>query len=65
MLWDMLWRGSFHHRIMTSVGTMATPARTLQLDNVCTLPAIPAMETAETQTMATMALIDTSCMVQV
>jgi hypothetical protein len=65
MLWDMLWRGSFHRRIMTSGGTTATHARTVQFETEFTFAAMPAMDTAETQSMAKMALMDTSCIFQV
>ena len=65
MLWDMLWRGSVQRRIMTSGGRTATAARTVQLDSECRWPAMPATDTAETQTMAMMALIETSFIWQV
>ena len=65
MLWDMVWRGSFHRRIMTSGGRTATPARTVQLEIEFKFSAMPAMDTAEIQSMAKMALIDTSCIFQV
>ena len=61
MLSDMVWPGLFHRHIMTSGGRTATPARTVQPDNVFTLPAMPAVHTAETQTVATVALIESSC----
>ena len=41
------------------------PIRTVQLDTDCTLPARAAVQTAETQRMATMALRDSSCIAQV
>jgi len=65
MVWDILCGGSFHRRIMTSGGRTATPARTVQLENEFTFAAMPAMDTAETQSIAVMALIDTSCIVRV
>ena len=64
MLWDMVWRGSFHRRIMMSGGTTATPVRTVQLGAEFTFPAMPAMDTADTQSMAQMALMETSCIFQ-
>src|SRR3954468_14877628 len=65
MLWDKLWRGSFHHRIMTTGGRTATPARTVQSKNEFTFPAIPEMVTAKIQSIAMTALIDTSCILPV
>ena len=65
MLSDMLWRGPFHRHIMASGGRMATPDRTVQPDIDLKLPAMPAVYTAETQTVATVALMDSSCILQV
>ena len=62
MVWDRVWRGA-HKRVMKRGGSRATPARTIQPENECTLP-IPAMGTAVTQTVAMMVLTDTSCMRQ-
>ena len=64
MLWDMLWRGSFHHR-MTNGGRMATAARTVQSKSEFTFPAIPAIVTANTHSVAMTALIDTRCILPV
>jgi hypothetical protein len=64
MLWDMLCRGSFHHRITTG-GRMATAARTVQSKYEFTFPAIPAIVTAKTQSVAMTALIDTRCILPV
>ena len=61
MVCDMVWRGAFHRHIMTSGGRTATPATTIQLDNELTLPAMPALHTAEIQSPAMMAF-ETSCM---
>jgi hypothetical protein len=58
MLWDMVWRGSFHRHIITSGGRRATPARTVRLSMELTFPAKPGRDTAKTQSMT--ALIDTS-----
>jgi hypothetical protein len=65
ILSDMLWRGLFHRHIMASGGRIATPDRTVQPDMDLKLPAMPAVRTAETQTLATVALIDSSCILQV
>ena len=65
MLSDMVWPGLFHRHIMTSGGRTPTPARTVQPDNAFTLPAMPAVHTAETQAAATMALMESSCMLRV
>jgi hypothetical protein len=62
---DMVWRGSFHRHIMTSGGMTTTAARTVQLANEFRFPAMPTMETVENQSVAMMALIDTSCTFQV
>jgi len=65
MLSDMVWRGSFHRHIMTSGGTRATPVRTVQLGKECIFPAMPKMSTIEIQSIAMMALVDTSGICQV
>lgn len=65
MLCDVVWRGSFHRHIMTSGGRTAMPARTVQLENEFTFPAMPAIDTAKTQSSAMVVLIDTSCIFQV
>ena len=65
MLSDMVWRGSFHRHIITSGGTTATPVRTAQPKNESTFSAMPMMNAANTQSMARMSLIETSCMFQV
>jgi len=62
MLSDIVWAGAFHHHIMTIVGQTATPARTAQLVSEFRFPATPAINTAETQTVARTALSHTSCM---
>ena len=62
---DRVWRGASHRHIMTSGGRTATPARTIQLDNELKFPAMPAVHTAEIQSTAMTALIETSCMFQV
>jgi len=49
MLWDMLWRGSLHHRMITTGGGRATAARTVQSKSEFTFPTIPAIVTATTQ----------------
>ena len=64
MLWDMLWLGSFPHRITTG-GRMATAARPVQSKSEFTFPAIPAIVTAKTQSVAMTALIDTRCILPV
>ena len=64
MLSEMLWGGSFHSHIMTIVGRRATLARTVKLDGELRCPAMPTIHTANIQTAATMALSDTSCMIQ-
>lgn len=61
MLSDMVWRGLFHHHIMTSGGRTATPARTAQADNDLKLPAMAAAHTAEIQTVVTVALMERNC----
>ena len=65
MVCDMVSRGSFHRRIMTSGGRTARAARTVQLEIAFAFAAMPTEETAKTQSTAQMALIDTSCMQQV
>lgn len=64
MLGNMLWRG-LPRRIMTSGGRAAMPARTVQPENEFKFPAIPAVDTAETQGMAMTALSDPYCISQV
>ena len=64
MLSERLWGGSFHSHIMTIVGRRATLARTVKLDGELRCPAMPTIHTANSQTAATLALIDTSCMLQ-
>jgi len=64
ILSDMLWRGLFHPHIVASGGRMA-PDRTVQPDIDLKLPAMPAVYTADTQRVATVALMDSSCMLQV
>ena len=59
MLWDMLWRGSRHHRMITTGGRRATAARTVQSKSEFTCATIPAIVTATTQSIAMTALIDT------
>ena len=61
MLSDMVWRGLFHHHIMTSGGRAATPARTTHADNDLKLPAMAAAHTAEIQTVVTAALMERNC----
>jgi hypothetical protein len=63
MLSDMLWRGLFHRHIMTSGGMTARPARTVHADSDFTLPPMPAAHSAETQTVAAVALMELSCIV--
>jgi hypothetical protein len=65
MAWDMVGRGSFHRHIMMSGGITATTPRAVQLANEFICPAMPTMDTVETQSIAMMALIDTSCIFQV
>src|SRR4026209_1571152 len=60
MLSDRVWRGALHH-IMTIGGRRATPASTAQLHSEFSFAARPAINTAETQTVATTALSDASC----
>jgi hypothetical protein len=43
MLWDMLWRGSLHHRMTTTGRTRATAANTVQNKSEFTFPRIPAI----------------------
>jgi hypothetical protein len=62
---DMRWGGSFHRHIMTSGGRTMTAARTVQFENEFKSPAIAAVETTEIQSMAMVALIGTTCMLQV
>lgn len=62
---DMVGRGSFHRHRMTSGGRTARPARTAQSDGDRKLPAIPTAQTADTQTAVTVALMESSCMVEV
>lgn len=61
----MVWRGGLHHHIMTSGGTMATPARTIQLESGFKFTAMPMRDIVKTQSVATMALRDMSCMLAV
>ena len=65
MLSDMVGRGAFHRHIMTSGGRIARPARAAQSDSNRKLPAIPAVQTAETQTAVTVALMELSCILKV
>jgi hypothetical protein len=65
MLSNMVRRGFFHCRIMTSGGRAATSARTVQPDSEFKWPAMPAVQTAETQTVATVALMDSGSILQV
>ena len=65
MVPDIVRRGTFHCRIMTSGGRTAMPTRTVQLENEFKFPATAPIDAAETQNMAVMALIDTSCILQV
>jgi len=62
MLSDMVGRGSFHRHIMTSGGMSASPVSTAQLANESIFPAMPMTKTADTQSIARMGLIETSCM---
>jgi hypothetical protein len=62
MAWDIEGTGSFHRHAMTSGGRTATTPRTVQLGNEFIFAAMPTMDTVETQSIATMALIDMSCM---
>ena len=65
MVSDVVWRGSFHRHIMTSGGSTARPARTAQPDSDRKLPVMPAVQTAETQTAVTVALLESSCILKV
>jgi hypothetical protein len=65
MVSDMVWRGSFHRHIMTSGGRTARPARTAQPSSERRLPARPAVQTAETQSAVTVALMESSCILKV
>ena len=51
--------------MMTIGGRTATPTRTVQLENEFNCPAaMPTLDTAETQSMAVMALIETTFILQ-
>jgi hypothetical protein len=65
MLSDMVGRRSFHRHIITSGGRTARPATTAQSVSDRKLPAIPAVQTAETQTAVTMVLMESSCILKV
>ena len=65
MLSDIVWRGALHRHIKMSGGTTASPARSVQLENESTFPAIPMINAADTQSMTMMSLTETSCMFQV
>src|SRR5580765_5966520 len=63
MLSDIVWRGAFHRNIISTIGGMtATPARTVQPVTVFRVPAMPAINAADSQTVARTPLSDTSCM---
>jgi hypothetical protein len=64
MDWDIVGRGSFHRHIMTSRGIRATTPKAVQFESEFTFAATPTIETVETQSIAMVALIDTSCMLQ-
>jgi hypothetical protein len=65
MVSDMVRRGTFHRHIMTSGGRSARPARAGQSDIDRELPAIPAVQTAETQTAVIVVLMEPSCILEV
>jgi hypothetical protein len=65
MVSDMVRRGTFHRHIMTSGGRSARPARAGQSDIDRELPAIPAVQTAETQTAVTVVLMESSRILEV
>jgi hypothetical protein len=60
MLPDRLWRGLFHRHIMASGGRTARSDKTVQPDSDRKLSAMLATPTAETQTVGTVALRDSS-----
>lgn len=62
MLSDIVWCGSRHRHIMTSGGKTARAAKAAQPESDATWEAIPAAHTANTQTMATVVLMDSSGM---
>lgn len=61
MVSDMVGQRSFHRHTITSGGRTARPARTAQSDGDRKLPAIPTVQTADTQTAVTVALRESSC----
>jgi hypothetical protein len=65
MVSDMVLRGAFHRHIMTSGGRTARLVRSAQPDSDRTLPAMPARQPAETQTAATVPLMESSFMLKV
>jgi hypothetical protein len=61
MLSDSVGSGTFHRHDMRIGGKSAKPARTVQLETECRLPAKPTVNAAETQMVDRPALSDMSC----
>src|SRR5687768_10989041 len=64
MLSDMICRGPFHHRSMTSGGRNTTPARMVQLNSDRGLPTMHTALAASAQTAANLTFICSSCMLE-
>jgi hypothetical protein len=64
MLSNMVCRGPFHHRSMTSGGRNMTPARTVQLSSDRGLPTMHTALAASAQTAANLTFICSSGMLE-
>jgi hypothetical protein len=64
MLSDMVCRGPFHHRSITSGGRNMTPASTVQLSSDRGLPTMQKALAASAQTAANVTFICSSCMLE-
>ena len=64
MLSDMVCRGPFHHRSMTSGERNTTPATTVQFSSDCGLPTMHTALAASAQAAANLTFICSSCMLE-
>ena len=64
MLCDMLWAGSFNHRMITSGGRIANPTRAIQLDSELTFATRPAADTAEIQAPVNVTFVYLNCILK-
>jgi hypothetical protein len=65
MVSDMVWRGLFHRHIRRAAAGQRRRPEPVQPDSDLKLLATPAAHTAETETVATVALMDSCCILQV